>query len=271
MKRNWLETNLRAAWARAYVRIVGINRDLSWIFWEGVLPILSVAAYVFIYKALGAPEEYVGFVVLGGVMTAFWMNVLWAMAANWFFEKHGGNLEIYFQSPTHPAAILLGMAVGGIFATTLRAVILLVLGSWLFDVRFGTANLGLAFLAFGITLIALYGLGMMFASLYLLYGREAYHLSNMLQEPVFLLSGFYFPVKSLNFYVAAFGSLIPLTLGMDAVRQLVFGSELGWLPVPLELGLLTGLGILFLWGALWALKLMERLAKREGRLTLRWQ
>ena len=57
--------------ARAYPRLVGAFREKSWIFFEIFLPLLAVSAYVFIYRALEAPEEYIGFVVVGGAMTAF--------------------------------------------------------------------------------------------------------------------------------------------------------------------------------------------------------
>ena len=42
---------------------------------------------MFVYRALQAPPEYIGFVVLGGAMTAFWLNVMWMMAAQLYWEK----------------------------------------------------------------------------------------------------------------------------------------------------------------------------------------
>jgi ABC-2 type transport system permease protein len=118
-------------------------------------------------------------------------------------------------------------------------------------------------------MVALYGMGMMSASLFLLLSREADHLAQLATEPVYLVSGFYFPIKALNFWVAAAASIIPLTLGLDAMRQLVFasGPTLGFLGVRLELSILLVLCIAFLVGARALLALMERLAIREGRLT----
>jgi len=109
----------------------------------------------------------------------------------------------------------------------------------------------------------------MTASLFLLLGREAWHLSNLAQEPIYLVSGFYFPIKSFNFWVAAAASFIPLTLGLDAMRQLIFpsGSSLGFLNVTVEIAVLITLCILFLVGAKFLLGYMERLAIREGRIT----
>ncbi|MGH2628668.1 MAG: ABC transporter permease [Anaerolineales bacterium] len=260
---------LQTVVARAYPRVIGQQRELAWIFFEIFLPMMAVAAYVFVYRAIGAPEEYVGFVVLGGAMTAFWMNVLWSMSSQLYWEKEQGNLALYIMAPNSLMAVLLGMALGGLFATTLRAVVILVAGSLLFDVRFAVGSLPALAATFLLTMTALYGLGMMSASLFLLLSREAWHLSNLAQEPVYLLSGFYFPIKSLNFWVAVGASVIPLTLGLDAIRQLVSpsGAALGFLPVTVELGVLAVLCVVFLIGARSLLAHMERLAVREGRLT----
>jgi ABC-2 type transport system permease protein len=259
----------KTVYARAYPRLVGALREKSWMFFEIFLPLLAVSAYVFIYRALGAPEEYVGFVVVGGAMTAFWMNILWSMSSQLYWEKEQGNLALYIMAPNSMMAILLGMAVGGLVMTLTRAVVIIGIGSWIFGVTYYVSSYWQLALVFSLTMIALYGMGMMSASVYLLLSREAWHISSLAQEPVFLVSGFYFPVKSLGFWIPLFASIIPLTLGLDAVRQLVFpgGAATGFLSVPVEAAILLFLSIVFLIGARWLLAYMERLAIREGRLT----
>ena len=54
--------------------------------------------------------------LLGGAMTAFWINVLWTMANQLFWEKETGNLALYIMAPNSLMAILLGMAIGGMFS-----------------------------------------------------------------------------------------------------------------------------------------------------------
>ena len=76
----------RAIKARAYVRIIGGNRELSWMISEVALPVISLAAYIFIYRSLGAPRAYEGLVVLGGAMIPFWVGVLWSMASQFYWE-----------------------------------------------------------------------------------------------------------------------------------------------------------------------------------------
>jgi len=73
-------------------------------------------------------------------MTAFWLNVLWAMSSQLYWEKEQGNLALYIISPANLMAILLGMAVGGIIFTTLRAVSVILIGSWLFQVHYVLAS-----------------------------------------------------------------------------------------------------------------------------------
>lgn len=260
---------LKTIVARAYPRIIGQQRETSWVFFEIFLPMLAVAAYVFVYRAIGAPEDYVGFVVVGGAMTAFWMNVLWSMSSQLYWEKETGNLALYIMAPNSMMAVLLGMAIGGLVATALRAIAIILLGSLIFQVQYSVTSFTQLLLVFLLAMTALYGMGMMSASLFLLLSREAWHLANLAQEPVYLVSGFYFPIKSFNFWVAAAASFIPLTLGLDAMRQLIFpsGTSLGFLSVAVEITVLIVLCVVFLASAKFLLDYMERLAIREGRIT----
>lgn len=260
---------LQTVIARSYPRIIGQMRDYSWMLFDTLLPLLSVCTYVFVYRAIQAPEDYIGFVVVGGAMIAFWMNVLWGMSSQLYWEKEQGNLALYIMSPTSIMAILLGMALGGLFSTSLRALMIIILGSLFFHVQYAIASYAQLFAVFILAMVALYGLGMMTSSLYLLLSREAWHISELAQEPIYLFSGFYFPIKNFNFWISAVASIVPLTLGLDAMRQLVFksGPSLGFISVRIEIIVLAILSVIFLYTARLMLAYMEKLAVREGRLT----
>ena len=101
---------LRTVLARAYPRIIGQQREKAWIFFETFLPFLATVGYIYVYRAMRAPEDFIGFVVVGGAMTAFWMNVMWSMSAQLYWEKETGNLALYIMAPNSLTAILLGMA-----------------------------------------------------------------------------------------------------------------------------------------------------------------
>lgn len=273
MTDGWIIRNLRAVKGRAYPRIVGAQREPSWVFFEVVLPLFTVAAYAYVYQFMDARDELIGYVVLGGAMTAFWLNVLWSMAAQFYWEKEIGNLQLYMIAPISRMSILAGMALGGMLSTTVNAASTLVIGAFIFNIAFHIVDPLMLVAIFVATMVALYGMGMMFASLYMLFGREAHHLSNLLTDPVYLASGFYFPVSALGKYAAMGASIIPITLGLDALRQIFFtgGAEDAFLPLGTELLILVGLCAMFLVLAHYSLRYMEYLGKATGRLTLRWQ
>ncbi len=265
-----LERNLRAAFARAYVRIIGSLREPSWILWESVLPIFTLSGYVYVYRYMETPQEFTGFVILGGVVVAFWLNVIWSMASQLYWEKETGNLVPLLIAPISRMAILLGMAMGGIFNTTLRALVIIIVGTLVFKVSFILTNPGLASLIFILTLCALYLLGMTFASAFLTYGREAWHMSHLLMEPIFFLSGLYYPLRYLPYWLQLAGSAIPLTFGIDAMRQVLLQGA-GLEQVKIHLIALFLFILLFLGLATYSLRHMEDLSRRDGRLTMRWQ
>ncbi len=264
---------IQAVIGRAYPRVIGLTRERGWLVIDVVLPLLAVSAYVFVYRALEADEVFIGFVLLGGAMTTFWLNVLWGMASQLFWEKQSGNLPLFILAPAPLMAILLGMALGGMVSSAVRAAVILSLGSWIFGVTFQVQQWTLVAAVFLATLAALYGLGMMFASVFLFSSREAWHWVSLAQEPVYLLSGMYYPLKALPFWVAAVASLIPLALGMDAIRQLTLpgAQAYGFLDVHVELVLLLVLTGVFVVLARVALNVLERKARQEARLTERLQ
>ena len=265
--------NLRAAYARMWVRLRGGNRDPLALVAEIFLPILTIGAYVILYHAIGLPATAGTAVILGGAMIAFWVNVLWNMSSQWFWEREQGNLEMYLVAPVSRMSVLLGMALGGSVNTALRAFGIILLGIFVFQVPFQLRDPFSVVLVFFLTLVALYTLGMLFASLFMLYGREAWNTANLLQEPVYFLSGAYFPAiyaPIVPFAVQAAGSLVPMTIGLDAIRRLAINGDSIVTIWPHVVALIVFTLILFPL-ARRTLNYMESLGKKEGRLTLRWQ
>jgi ABC-2 type transport system permease protein len=273
-RREAFMTDLRTVGGRAYPRISGMLREKSWLFFELLLPFLSTSAFVFVYRSLQAPQEYIGFVVLGGAMTAFWVNVIWMMASQLYWEKSQGNLELYFAAPMDIMAVLFGMALGGMVLSGTRAVMILAIASVVYGVTFQVDQWFLLVAVFLLTLTALYGFGMVLASLFLVWGREAFQMTQLFTEPVYFVSGLSFPVGRLGIIAAFSIAIIPLAVGLDAMRQLAFVGgdvEYGTPPPEIEALILVVMTVVFLFAARWMLRRMEEMARREGRLSLRWQ
>jgi ABC-2 type transport system permease protein len=84
-----------------------------------------------------------------------------------------------------------------------------------------------------------------------------------------MVSGTYFPITGFNTWVAAAASLLPLTLALDALRQLTFtsGAAVGFLNPRIEAAALALMGVVFVYAAQRSLAFMEEQAVRNGRLT----
>lgn len=273
-RRRVLATNLRALVGRAYPRIRGMAREPSWVLFEILLPFLTTSAFVLVYRALAAPEAYVGFVVLGGALSAFWLNVVWMMASQLYWEKSQGNLELYFAAPMNLMSVLLGMAIGGLVMSSTRAVAVLVVASLVYGVAFDVQQWLLLGVVFLLTMTALYGLGMMLASLFLLWSREAWNLANLMIEPIWFVSGLNFPVGRLGMLGALAIATIPFAVGLDAMRQLVFADQASLLGTPapeVEALILVAMTVVFVALARWMMRTIERMARGRGSLSIRWQ
>lgn len=267
-----LKHNLKAVYARTYVRVVSTFREPEWVLSESLIPLLVVFAAATLYRVSGS-EELAGFAVVGGAMMAFWDNVLWLMASQFYWEKESGNLDLYIIAPVSKMSILLGMSVGSIINTSVRAVLIVLVATLALNIKINVVDPAAVFLVFVLTMTALYGLGMLMSSLYMLYGRGAFNLNDILTEPVYLLSGLYFPTvgrfSPFPWVVQLIASLIPLTFGIDGLRRtIILGQTVQ--DVLLHVGVLSVLTVVLIPLAWRVLLFMENLGRKEGRLSLRW-
>ena len=261
---------LRTMKARAMVRLWSIFGEPLWVLVNLGFPVLSSLALSLLYVSAGL-ASYTGFAILGGVMVSFWGNVLWSMASQFNWDKQEGLFEIYLTSPASMPAILIGMSLGGIAATAPSAVLVTLVGWVLFHPPIAASWTAVA-LTFVLTLASLYALGMSLASLYLVYGRQAESLNNVLQEPVSMLSGIYFPsigsFSPFPFALQVVASLIPLTIGMDALRRSLFFSQ-GLASVWPSLLALAAMAVVLLFVSTRALKALENKGRMDGTVTVR--
>ena len=127
---------------------------------------------------------------------------------------------------------------------------------------------------FFLTLAALYGLGMVLASLFLMWGREAWHLTQLLAEPVYFVSGLNFPVAALGRARSAGPRDDPA--GGRPRRDAPAGVRrapraVGTPPPEVEALILVAMTVFFVLLARWMLAHAGARARREGRLSVRWQ
>lgn len=257
-------------YSRAWVRVRSTFGEPLWVAVNLAFPLLSSLAMALLYGSTGL-SQFTGFAILGGIMLAFWGNVLWSMASQFNWDKEVGIFEIYLVSPAPISAVLVGMSLGGILATVPSAALVTVIGWTFFATSINPAWDAVA-LTFVLTLASLYAMGMLMSSLYLAYGREAESLNVAIGEPISFLSGLYFPSIGVGspfpFALQLVASLIPLTLGMDALRKSVFYAD-GIHRVWVDLVILVAMAVILLYLGDRALNALEERGRREGTLVVR--
>ncbi|HDN18334.1 MAG TPA: ABC transporter permease [Candidatus Bathyarchaeota archaeon] len=269
MSRRELRLLLKTALARGYIRIKGNFRDPTIILWDITFPMLMLVTILYTYHALGAPPIYNGFVVLGSAMMAFWINILWGMGNTLYWEKELGLLEAYMVSPSPLEGLLLGLTWGGMTVTMSRSIIFVIVGILFFGVEFNLSAISETALIFLLTLIALYFMGIAISGLYLMYSRTAWRTAELLTEPVYFLSGAYYPIQVFPASVQMIASLIPLTIGLDGVRRTLVMGE-GFPNVATHIILLLSMIPILLIVSEKVLNYLVTKSKKEGRLLLRW-
>ena len=261
---------LRTVYARMWVRIMSVFNEPLWVAVSVGFPFFSSVGLGLLYASTGV-RSFVGFAILGGIMISFWGNVLWSMASQFNWDKQVGLFEIYLISPAPVTAILVGMSLGGV-VNTIPSAALVAIAGWLFFAPPVSPSWLAVAVTFALTLTSLYAMGMMLSSLYLAYGREAESINEALHEPVSLLTGVYFPsignLSPFPFAVQVFAALIPLTIGMDALRRTLFFSE-GVSSIYLHLIALSVMGGFLLLLTSRVMKVLEEKGRREGTISVR--
>jgi len=257
-------------YSRAWVRVQSTFGEPLWLAVNLAVPLLSSLAMALLYASAGI-SKYTGFAILGGIMLAFWGNVLWSMASQFNWDKEEGIFEIYLVSPAPITAILVGMSLGGILATVPSAALVALIGWVFFSASINPSWIAI-FLTFILALASLYAMGMLMSSLYLAYGREAESLNSAFAEPINFLSGLYFPSIGIGspfpFALQVAASLIPLTIGMDALRKSVFYAG-NVAAVGVDLVILAVMAVVLLFLGDRALKALENRGRRQGTLVVR--
>jgi ABC-2 type transport system permease protein len=173
-------------------------------------------------------------------------------------ERVGGTLERLLATPVRRAEIVVGYSAGfGFFAMLQVAVVLLfVLGAVQIpaigplpeiNIGLGVAIAGSPLLAFVITLllaISAVNLGVFLST----FARTEFQILQFIPlviVPQVLLSGIFWPVASLPGILAPIARLMPMTYGIEGLREvLVKGSGIDAPTVQLDILVLAGMAVL---------------------------
>jgi ABC-2 type transport system permease protein len=171
------------------------------------------------------------------------MSVMTGLPAAISQEKEVGTLDGMMVAPINRLSIIFGKTLAQTARGLLQGVLILVLASLLFGVSIaGSIPLVFALLLLGV--FSFVGLGVVLTS-FAKDQETAVMMMTTLMFPMLFLSGVFFPVEQMPWYMQSISKLLPLTYAVDALRRvMVLGA--GIPEIATDLVALIGFGVVMI-------------------------
>jgi ABC-2 type transport system permease protein len=233
--------------------------------------VLGLCSYHFIGRlvdpgagALGG-QGYFGFVCVGLMVQGVVAAALGGLGSGLAREANEGTLEPALLAGASPSSLVVGSALTPVGLALVQALLYAAAGGWLLGLDLGSARLGPALLALGLTLLACAPIGLLGAASWLVLRRPG-AVTTLAIFAFGFLGGVYFPASLLPEPLALLARAVPVESGLGAVRA-AFLEGAGWRDVVPALLRLVALAAVALPPAALVFQLALRRAQRRGSLV----
>ena len=250
---------------------------LFWIGWKFHLKSLTLSGFFLLVSVLqplifatiafymvkaGAREGTLLYVALGAGLMGMLSSTLFGSGGAIQWQRWQGTLEILVGAPPPFLLTLLPLTLATASIGLYSVVATLLWGVLLFDVPLHVVHPALFVVSFPATALALGLLGLVMASTFVLY-RHAMAFANLLEYPVWLVSGLLVPVSLLPGFVEPISWVLAPTWGVRAVRESALGGD------PLfAVGMCLLLSAVYVVVGWVSMANFERLARKNATLSL---
>ncbi len=209
-------------------------------------------------------SHYFPFVLIGVALTDFI-----ATSTNTFSNEIRtaqvlGTLESLLVTPTSINTILFSSFTYKLLATSLRILFYFLLGICVFGVSFPSIDITALILSFILTLVPLFGVGLLSATFILVF-KQGNPVGSLIAMTSALLGGVIYPVSVLPGWLVPFSNILPVTHGLEAIRQVLLNGA-GIHEIQNQLYILCILSLLFVALGSTSIYYGLKIAKKEGSL-----
>jgi ABC-2 type transport system permease protein len=214
---------------------------------EGLSPAVNATNSLAIVKPYSVHTEgaipgrfsYFDFIAPGLMAMTVMMSVMTGLPAAISHEKEVGTLDGMMVAPINRLAIIVGKTLAQTARGLLQGVLILTLAVTLFGVTIhGNILLIFALLLLGV--FSFVGLGVVLTS-FAKDQETAMMVMMTLMFPMMFLSGVFFPIQQMPWYMQSISKVLPLTYAATALRKvMVLGA--GASTITTELAVLIGFG-----------------------------
>jgi ABC-2 type transport system permease protein len=185
------------------------------------------------------PTNYFDFVAPGIMAMTVMMSVMTGLPGAISQEKEVGTMDGMMVAPINRLSIILGKTLAQTARGLLQGVIILALAIGLF----GVTIQGSVLLVFGLLLLGVFsfvGLGIVMTSV-AKDQQTASMLMTTLLFPMMFLSGVFFPIQQMPWYMQDISKVLPLTYAVDALRKvMVLGASVPAISTELTVMIVFG-------------------------------
>jgi ABC-2 type transport system permease protein len=194
-------------------------------------------------QAEGAISEdlsYFDFMAPGLMAMTVMMSVMTGLPAAISHEREVGTLDGMMVAPINRLTIILGKTLAQTARGLLQGILILTLAVALFGVTIhGSILLIFALLLLGV--FSFVGIGVVLTS-FAKDQETAMMVMMTLMFPMMFLSGVFFPIQQMPWYMQDISKALPLTYAATALRKvMVLGADISM--IPTELAVLIGFGV----------------------------
>jgi ABC-2 type transport system permease protein len=205
------------------------------------------------------------YLLTGSLIWRYLSELFWETSNVITWERWEGTIEYTFMAPISRVTHLAGMSAFAMLYAGVRLVALTGICVLMFDIDLSQANILGAVATLAIATVSLVGLGLVGASLPLMYPEKGSQMTGVVEAVLLMVSGIYYPVDVLPGWLQFFSQFSPITYALQGMRAaLLDGANFVEL-WPNILPLLIS-GVLLIPFGLWVFGLTETHCKRTGKL-----
>jgi ABC-2 type transport system permease protein len=183
--------------------------------------------------------NYFQFVAPGIIAMVVMMSLMTALPRAISHEKEVGTLDGMMAAPVNRMSILIGKTIAQMVRGMIQGIIILILAVSLFGVTiYGSIPLIFALLLLGV--FSFVGLGIVITS-FAKNEETAAMMMMTVMFPMMFLSGVFFPIAQMPWFMQDISKVLPLTYATTALRK-VMTLGAGIPSIATELGVLIGFG-----------------------------
>jgi ABC-2 type transport system permease protein len=239
--------------------------DLAFFLWT----VANTLTIVFIAEGIEATGGTIDVdrtttqLLIGAVVWAYLGIIFEFITETVAWERWEGTIEYTFMAPLSRAMHLGGSGVFAVLYGLVRAILLFVVVALFFGLTMPDANFVAALVILLIASVSFFGIGMMTAVLPLISPEKGAQLGFVAQGMLLVVSGVYYPVSVLPFWMEWIAKISPATYALRGIRDSILnGDGLAWRNVwPLLV-----IGVVSIPLGLWVFRRGEIHAKKHGKL-----